>query len=149
MIRTARTDDVPAIQACAELAYEKYTARIGQAPAPMIADFAAQVRLRQTRVIEGENARLLGFIVFYPRGEHMHLENVAILPECAGQGLGRRLISYCEETARALGLNSIELYTNARMTENLRLYPTLGYVETDRRLEDGFDRVFFRKLLTD
>ena len=33
------------------------------------------------------------------------------------------------------------------MTENLELYPRLGYREVDRREEDGFSRVFFRKRL--
>ena len=33
------------------------------------------------------------------------------------------------------------------MTENLALYPALGYVETGRRVEDGFSRVYFSKRL--
>jgi hypothetical protein len=33
------------------------------------------------------------------------------------------------------------------MTENLRLYPSLGYDLIDRRREHGFDRVYFRKSL--
>lgn len=33
------------------------------------------------------------------------------------------------------------------MTENLRLYPSLGFVETGRRVEDGYRRVYFRKLI--
>ena len=31
------------------------------------------------------------------------------------------------------------------MTENLALYPRLGYCEIDRREEAGFSRVFYRK----
>jgi hypothetical protein len=41
----------------------------------------------------------------------------------------------------------VELYTNALMTENLRYYPRLGYVEYDQRRENGFDRVYFRKMV--
>lgn len=37
------------------------------------------------------------------------------------------------------------LYTNAKMHENLRLYPHLGFTETARRRDQGYDRVFFRK----
>jgi hypothetical protein len=37
------------------------------------------------------------------------------------------------------------LYTNAAMSENLALYPRLGYREVDRRRDAGFDRVFFAK----
>ena len=33
------------------------------------------------------------------------------------------------------------------MTENLELYPRLGYREIDRRLDQGFQRVFFSKRL--
>ena len=60
--------------------------------------------------------------------------------------MGRALIGFAERRARDLGLGSVELYTNALMTENLRYYPRLGYVEYDRRSEHGFDRVYFRKL---
>jgi hypothetical protein len=31
------------------------------------------------------------------------------------------------------------------MTENQRLYEGLGYVQTARRTDDGFDRVFYAK----
>jgi hypothetical protein len=33
------------------------------------------------------------------------------------------------------------------MTENLDFYPRLGYLETQRVHEDGFDRVYFEKVL--
>ena len=49
--------------------------------------------------------------------------------------------------ARAAGAVAVELYTNARMTENMSLYPRPGYAETGRALENGFDRVFYRKEL--
>ena len=39
----------------------------------------------------------------------------------------------------------LRLYTNQLMTENLALYPALGYTETGRRAEDGFARVYFSK----
>lgn len=35
--------------------------------------------------------------------------------------------------------------TNAAMTENLVFYPRLGYVEVDRGVDDGYDRVYFTK----
>ena len=31
------------------------------------------------------------------------------------------------------------------MTENLKLYPRLGYREVDRKTDEGFERVFFAK----
>ena len=57
------------------------------------------------------------------------------------------LVAHAETLAAGAGLEAVELYTNQDMTENLRLYPRLGYVETGRRSEDGYRRVYFRKAL--
>ena len=145
MIRKALASDLQDIQTCARLAYEKYVPRIGRAPAPMVADFEAQIRDGLVWVSEVSDGVLNGFAAFYKRDDHLHLENIAVAPEHQGTGVGKRLISFCEETARAMGLDAVELYTNQKMTENLKLYPTLGYAEIGRRTEDGFERVFYRK----
>ena len=146
MIRPALESDLDAVRRCAEAAYAGYVARIGREPAPMVADFAAALEAGHLFVAEDEEADgIAGFVVFYPRGDHVHLENVAVDPARQGRGLGRALIGFAEGRARDLGLDRIELYTNAKMTENLALYPRLGYREFDRRVEDGFDRVYFSK----
>lgn len=144
-IDRATADDLPAIRSCARAAYAQYVPMIGREPAPMVADFATQIAEAQVRV--ARDPEICGYIVFAPFGERMFLENVAVLPERAGAGIGRRLIAHCEATARASGLARITLYTNAAMLANLSLYPRLGYVQTDRRIEDGFDRVYFEKTL--
>ena len=88
---------------------------------------------------------MLGFIVFFPRGDHIFLENVAVAETAAGHGVGRALIGFCEAEARRLGLASVQLYTNEKMAANLSIHPHLGYAETERRTEDGFHRVYFEK----
>ncbi len=90
---------------------------------------------------------LLGFIVFFSDGEHMQLENVAVQTTAAGQGIGKTLIQFCETEARRLGFKTVHLCTNEKMTENLSLYPHLGYSEVARRTEHGFNRVFFEKVV--
>ena len=42
-VRQAVAADEPAVRACAEGAYARYVAAIGRKPAPMVADFAAQI----------------------------------------------------------------------------------------------------------
>lgn len=113
----------------------------------MVADFAASVRDGHTSVALGPDGSVCGFAVFYPRGDHIHLENVAVAPAFQGHGIGKLLMSHCEQSALALGCGAIELYTNEKMTENLKLYPALGYAEIGRRQEDGFNRVYFRKIV--
>ena len=143
-IRKAESTDVPKICACANAAYKMYVERIGREPAPMVADFADQVTKGIVHVI-GDDRDVAGYVVFYPRGDHMHLENVAVHPQQKGKGLGRKLMAFVELEARRRGHTAVELYTNLKMVENLAMYPRLGYLEGDRRTEDGFERVYFRK----
>ncbi|MCG8545722.1 MAG: GNAT family N-acetyltransferase [Alphaproteobacteria bacterium] len=143
-IRRATPDDLAAVTACARAAYEMYVPRIGKEPAPMVADFSAQIASGKVYVVLVEGS-VEGYAVFYPEGDHLHLENIAVFPHNRGRGLGGRLIAFVEDEARRLGLAAVELYTNEKMTENLRMYPKLGYAETGRRREAGFDRVYFRK----
>jgi len=146
-IRPATPEDEAQIRDCAERAYARHVPRIGREPAPMVADFGARIAAGRIRVATGPHGRVVGFVAFHPQGAHMLLENVAVRPDCAGRGIGRALIGHCETCARDRGLAAVRLYTNAKMTENLGLYPALGYRETDRRTEDGFDRVYFEKRL--
>ncbi|MEM7471221.1 MAG: GNAT family N-acetyltransferase [Pseudomonadota bacterium] len=145
-IRAAGPEDLTAIRACAEVAYAPYVGRIGRKPAPMVADFDAHIGAGQVHVAVMD-ANVQGYIVFLMRGDAMRLENVAVLPEAHGRGVGKALIAFCEARARSVGAQRIGLYTNAKMVENLALYPRLGYREVDRRMEEGFDRVFFEKRL--
>lgn len=148
MIRPATLNDLPEIRQCAREAYSHYIDRIGKEPAPMIADFENQIRGEIVYVAVSDTDEVQGFIVYYVRNDHMHLENVAVACEHQGKGIGKTLVSHCESVARQKGLSAVELYTNEMMTENLRLYPRLGYQEIDRRSEDGFNRVYFRKQLS-
>jgi ribosomal protein S18 acetylase RimI-like enzyme len=147
MIRIATEADEAAIRQCAERAYQRYVAAIGRKPAPMVADFAAQIAAGQIYVAADDADLLQGFIVFFPSDDHMLLENVAVLPSASGQGIGKALMQFCEAEAQRLGLSCVHLYTNEKMVENLSIYPRLGYVEVDRRTENGFNRVYFEKPL--
>jgi ribosomal protein S18 acetylase RimI-like enzyme len=146
VIRKATDADLDQVKACAVAAYTRYIERIGKKPAPMVADFAAAIESETLYVIEA-GAQICGFVVFYACQDYLHLENVAVDPYFQGLGLGRQLIDFVEQQARDGGYGSVELYTNAKMTENLGLYPRLGYEQFDRRVENGFDRVYFSKTL--
>lgn len=147
VIRLAAASDEAAVRACAEAAYQRYVEAIGREPAPMVADFGTQIADGKVHVAADGSGNLQGFIVFFPKDARMFLENVAVHPAAAGKGIGKALIGFCEAEARLLGLDAVALYTNAKMTENLTIYPRLGYLETGRRTEDGFDRVYFEKAL--
>lgn len=147
MIRLAEAKDEPAIRECAQKAYARYIPEIGRKPAPMTADYAAQIAAGIVYVATGEDAALQGFVVFYAQNGYVLLENVAVLPSAAGRGVGKSLIGFCENAGRQLGMSAVHLYTNEKMTDNLSIYPRLGYVQVALRTEHGFKRVYFEKNL--
>lgn len=113
----------------------------------MNADFATQIRQGLVRVVVADG-QISGYIVFYPDGDHVHLESVAVLPDRSRQGIGSALISFAEATALKQGFGAVELHTNEAMTENLEMYPKMGYREVGRKAQDGLKRVFFRKSIS-
>lgn len=143
MVRRAHAGDVDAIGSIVERAYSMYIERIGRRPAPMDDDYAQKVR--EGLVDIADDGGPVGLIVLVPAPGHLLIENVAVAPEHQGTGVGRLLLRHAEQRARALRLDELRLYTNAAMTENLMLYPRLGYQERARRSEDGFERVYFSK----
>jgi ribosomal protein S18 acetylase RimI-like enzyme len=74
-------------------------------------------------------------------------DNIAVWPARQGLGLGRRLLIFAEAEALRRGYAEIRLYTHQTMDENQRLYASIGYEETGRGTEAGYDRVFMRKQL--
>ena len=127
-IRPAGPDDLDAVRRIARAAYAP---RIGREPAPMVADFATSIAAGELWVA---GAPVAGFVVAYPRGDHWHLENVAVEPSAQGAGLDGALIAHVEAMARAAGARAVEPYTNALMTRNRSLYPRLGYTENGTRM---------------
>jgi ribosomal protein S18 acetylase RimI-like enzyme len=87
--------------------------------------------------------------VLLPKPDHLLLDNIAVAPERQGLGLGRRLLAFAEAEALRHGYREIRLYTHQTMIENQRLYAAIGYRETGRRTEAGYDRVFMCKRLGD
>ena len=69
---------------------------------------------------------------------------MAVHPAAQRQGIGRRLMALAEQEARRRGLAEVRLYTHEVMHGALALYRALGYEETERRLEDGYARVYLR-----
>lgn len=111
----------------------------------MDADFGRQIAEGHVYAAVVSGGELGGFIVFCPENGYMVLETVAVHPDHAGQGIGRALIGFCEDRARLSGHSGVRLYTNEAMTEPQVLYARLGYVESARRIEDGFRRIHYEK----
>ncbi len=145
-IRPAVAADAARIAAIVEAAYRPYLERMDRRPAPMDDDYAARIAEGLTFVLE-EDGEIGGILVLETHADHLLLDNLAVDPARHSQGLGRRLLAFTEAEARRRGYGAVELFTNEVMVENIALYRRLGYVETGRKRDRGYDRVFFRKTL--
>jgi GNAT superfamily N-acetyltransferase len=147
-IRPATAADTPDIAEIVDQAYRPYTARIGKPPGPMLDDYAARVSEGAVWVLE-EGGVIAAIIVLLPGPNYLLLDNIAVSPTRQGVGLGRQLLAFAEDEALRRGYREIRLYTHQTMVENHRLYASIGYEETGRGSEAGYDRVFMRKRLRD
>lgn len=112
----------------------------------MLADYPSLIAKGRVWVAVG-NDRVEGVLVEYETDNGFYLDTIAVHPSRQGVGIGHALLQFAEHEATRRGYGSIYLNTNARMTENQTLYRKIGYVEYDRKIEAGYDRVYFRKNL--
>jgi ribosomal protein S18 acetylase RimI-like enzyme len=129
-------------------AYSTYVERIGKPPGPMLDDYERRIAENAVHVLEFESA-IAAIIVLLPKVDYLLLDNIAVHPAWQRRGLGRRLIDFAEAEATRLGFTELRLYTHVAMTENIALYSRLGFAETGRGCEAGYDRVFMRKCLAE
>ena len=146
MIRQARAAEAGIVRDVVLAAYKHYVPLIGAQPAPMLDDYAGRIAAGQAWVLEDAGA-IAGVLVLENNPERFLLDNIAVRPDRQGFGFGNSLMDFAEAEALRCGWNTITLYTNARMVENIAIYTKRGYVEMDRRTEKGFDRVYMAKTL--
>ncbi|MFO1048739.1 MAG: GNAT family N-acetyltransferase [Geminicoccaceae bacterium] len=147
MLRPARAEDVATIGRIVRDAYGHYVARLGKPPGPMLDDYARRVADGQVWVLEDEGA-LAGILVLEDAEDGaLLLDNLAIAPGAQGKGHGRTLVAFAEAEARRRGHSQVRLYTHVLMVENVAIYGRLGFLETHRVTEKGYDRVYMTKRL--
>jgi ribosomal protein S18 acetylase RimI-like enzyme len=144
-IRTAVPADISALEEIAVKAYAPYVARMGQEPAPMRPNFVSHVAA--DKVFVWDEGGVQAYAVVVIGDDEPVLDNIAADPAVQGQRLGSKLLAYIEAYLREDGFNACTLYTNVHMTENIVWYTRAGFIETGRGIQNGFERVFFRKTL--
>ena len=146
IIREASASEADAVKACVLAAFEMYIERIGKPPAPMLLDFPAEIEAKHVWLVES-NRQVVGVLVQYETQQGFYIDTVAVHPHLQGTGIGKALLQFAEQEALRRGYDSIYLCTNVKMTENQVFYPRIGYVEYERKFDEGYDRIFYRKQL--
>jgi ribosomal protein S18 acetylase RimI-like enzyme len=140
MPRLARPEEAEAVRALVRAAYAPWVAVVGREPGPMRDDYAALCAAGAVWMDESGQA----LCVLLEKEGALLLDNIAVSPAAQGKGLGRRLVGFAAEEARRRGLPAVTLYTHVRMETNIAIYAHLGFRETHRAHEGGFDRVYMR-----
>ena len=140
-VRRARRQDVPAIVrllASDPLGATRETSGTGKLPEAYWRAFEAiDADPRQLPVVGELDGRLVGTLqltfipsLTYRGGERAQIEAVRIDAGSRGRGLGRALVGWAIQQARACGCRLVQLTTDQRRADALRFYRSLGFHAT-------------------
>ena len=119
-LRSARPDDIPALQAVDSAAF----APPWRATA---ADLTGLLVMSSYVVVAEMEGQVMGYAVSDVRGEFGVLARLAVQPTAQGQGLGRQLLTDALRFCRRSGARSVSLNTNASNQASQRLYAQQGF----------------------
>ena len=147
--RLATKDDADSLAILTDRAYNNNVSRLGFEPKPMITNHLGWIEDGHVWVLQDDHT-LIGSIVFLQDDHELQVYSLAVDPDRQGRGYGRLLMKVAEDQAEMLGLNSVMLYTNEKMTENIRFYEKLGYERYGRQQHENHPNswmIFLRKAL--
>lgn len=81
--------------------------------------------------VEVAGERLVGCAGWRRHGDDAELKRMFTATAARGRGLGRRMLTTIEESAREAGYKRVILETGDRQPEAVRLYESAGYVRID------------------
>jgi len=127
-------------------AYAAYIPLLGRTPPTFLENFDNHIAAKNLWLLDSADG-VNAMVVLTPARDHLMIQALCVNPAYQGQGLGRQALAFAESHARALGYDELRLYTNSKMSRNLRIYRQWGFRETHRESYDWGKRVHMRKLL--
>jgi GNAT superfamily N-acetyltransferase len=142
--KRATAADAGIVREITRAAYKKWVAVIGREPKPMIANYERAVIDHVIDLLD-RDGRPIALIEVIPQPSHLLIENVAVLPDWQGKGIGGVLLDRAETIARSLRLTEMRLYSNAMFSTNLTFYAHRGFSEFLREHHDKWGGVVHMK----
>ena len=142
--RRATPSDVSTVRDITRAAYAKWVAVIGREPKPMAANYEQAVTEHIIDLCE-QDGRPIALIELILKPSHLLIENIAVLPDHHGKGIGGLLLGRAETFARSLGVNELRLYTNAKFATNIAFYAQRGFEEFRHEPHPGGGEVVHMK----
>jgi GNAT superfamily N-acetyltransferase len=127
-------------------AYAAYIPLLGRTPPTFLEPFDQHITAKNLWLMDS-TAGVNAMLVLTPAADHLMIQALCVNPDHQGQGLGRAALAFAESQARELSYDELRLYTNSKMSRNLRIYRQWGFRETHRESYDWGKRVHLRKLL--
>lgn len=90
-----------------------------------------------------EEDRLVGCVFLKPEADCLYVGKLAVAPSQQGKGVGRRLLTIAEDTARELNLPTLRLDTRIELVGNHTTFGRWGFLKTAEKSHPGFDRVTY------
>ena len=124
--RSATEKDAAAVSVLTRAAYVRWVPVIGREPLPMKTDYESAVREHLVDLLEVDG-RLVALIEMIPEPEWLLIENLAVAPIFQRRGYARILLERAQDTALALRLKGLRLFTNKLFESNVDLYLRQGF----------------------
>jgi GNAT superfamily N-acetyltransferase len=105
-------------------------------PASLFSDFAPPEAYRPhllggTLWVVDVAGRPCAFLAALAHDERLHIDELDVLREHQGHGIGRRLLAHAIDHARARGFARLSLTTFRAIPWNAPFYASLGFIEWD------------------
>ncbi|MBS0224400.1 MAG: GNAT family N-acetyltransferase [Proteobacteria bacterium] len=155
VLRPATAADAPALAATIAAAFAQYRGKLvpeSGAFRETAAGIVAELAKGAGAIVAERNGSTLGCVMIKVMEGDLYFGRLSVAPQARGLGLAKRLVAAVEAEARARGLAGVRLGVRVVLTENQRLFRSLGYVEIGREAHPGFDHptsINMRKSLLD
>ena len=140
-LRPATVDDAAALSRTIIAAFEQYRGKLvpeSGAFRETPESIADEMSRHTGAIVAEQNSAIVGCVMFRMYEGDLYFGRLSVLPEARSTGLAKRLIAAVEREARAAGLPGVRLGVRVVLTDNQRLFHSLGYREISREAHEGF-----------
>lgn len=128
IIREATDADIPALVHLLRAAFAEQATLAPPSGALSETEVSVRGLMRTARVaLAFVGDEIAGCQFFEPKGDHLYLFRLAVLPGYRGRGIGHALIAYAEEQARAMDLPRAQFSVRLALPRQRAMYERMGY----------------------
>ena len=100
------------------------------------------------RILHNSKESIVGFLVCWILNAELHINNIAIHPDCQGRGLGQNLMEFALDFGKKNHCRCAALEVRISNTRAIELYRRLGFVtigQAQRYYDDGENAYILRR----